>query len=95
MAATRDPLTGLANRAEMENRLAKILEESQADGATPFSAIFLDIDHFKSINDENSHQVGDQVLVDVAHLIEFAPGRGDATPPRGPRSARPTLRVLW
>lgn len=70
MAATRDPLTGLANRAEMENRLAKILEESQADGATPFSAIFLDIDHFKSINDENSHQVGDQVLVDVAHLIE-------------------------
>jgi diguanylate cyclase (GGDEF)-like protein/PAS domain S-box-containing protein len=70
MAATRDPLTGLANRAELESRLAKIYEESQHPGATPFSAIFLDIDHFKSINDENSHQVGDQVLVDVAHLIE-------------------------
>jgi len=70
MAATRDPLTGLANRAELESRLAKIYEESKAPGAIPFSTIFLDIDHFKSINDENSHQVGDQVLVDVAHLIE-------------------------
>ena len=70
MAATRDPLTGLANRAELESRLAKIYEESQHPGADPFSAIFLDIDHFKSINDNNSHQVGDQVLVDVAHLIE-------------------------
>ena len=70
MAATRDPLTGLANRAELESRLAKIHEESQHPGAEPFSAIFLDIDHFKSINDNNSHQVGDQVLVDVAHLIE-------------------------
>ena len=70
MAATRDPLTGLANRAELESRLAKIYEESQIPAAAPFSAIFLDIDHFKNINDENSHQVGDQVLVDVAHLIE-------------------------
>ncbi len=70
MAATRDPLTGLANRAALETRLAKIYEESQVPGAVPFSTIFLDIDHFKSINDDHSHQVGDQVLVDVAHLIE-------------------------
>ncbi len=70
MAATRDPLTGLANRAALETRLAKIYEESRVPGAVPFSAIFLDIDHFKSINDDHSHQVGDQVLVDVAHLIE-------------------------
>ena len=70
MAATRDPLTGLANRAELESRLKKVYEESQVPGTVPFSAIFLDIDHFKSINDENSHQVGDQVLVDVAHLLE-------------------------
>lgn len=70
MAATRDPLTGLSNRAALETRLAKIYEESQVPGAVPFSAIFLDIDHFKSINDNHSHQVGDQVLVDVAHLIE-------------------------
>ncbi len=70
MAATRDPLTGLANRSALESRLATIHEESQHPEAIPFSAIFLDIDHFKSINDNNSHQVGDQVLVDVAHLIE-------------------------
>jgi len=70
MAATRDALTGLANRAEMESRLDRIYQESQVPGASPFSAIFLDIDHFKNINDENSHQVGDQVLVDVSHLIE-------------------------
>ncbi len=70
MAATRDPLTGLANRKEMESGLARVFEECRAPGSIPFSAIFLDIDHFKNINDHNSHQVGDEVLVDVAHLIE-------------------------
>ena len=70
MAATRDPLTGLANRKELDSRLVKVFEEAQAPGVVPFSAIFLDIDHFKSINDNNSHQIGDQVLVDVAHLVE-------------------------
>ncbi len=70
LAATRDPLTGLANRAELEMRLKKVHQESQHPGSIPFSAIFFDIDHFKNINDENSHQVGDRVLVDVAHLIE-------------------------
>lgn len=70
LAATRDPLTGLANRAELEVRMKKVSEAAEEPGGTPFSAIFLDVDHFKAINDENSHQVGDQVLVDVAHLIE-------------------------
>lgn len=70
LAATRDPLTGLANRAEMETQLTRVTEESKVKGAIPFSVIFLDIDHFKNINDQHSHQVGDQVLVDVAHLIE-------------------------
>ena len=70
MAATRDPLTGLANRKELERHLVKVFEDAQASGAVPFSAIFLDIDHFKSINDGYSHQTGDQVLVDVAHLVE-------------------------
>ncbi len=70
LAATRDPLTSLANRTELEARLKKVHEASDEPGGTPFSVIFLDIDHFKLINDENSHQVGDQVLVDVAHLLE-------------------------
>lgn len=69
-AATRDPLTGLANRGELEKHLAKVFAETQHPGATPFSAIFLDIDHFKSINDDHSHRVGDEVLKDISHLLE-------------------------
>lgn len=69
-AATRDPLTGLANRGELEKHLAKVFADCQHPGVTPFSAIFLDIDHFKSINDDHSHRVGDEVLKDISHLLE-------------------------
>lgn len=69
-AATRDPLTGLANRSELERHLVKVFAETQHPGAIPFSAIFLDIDHFKSINDDHSHRVGDEVLKDISHLLE-------------------------
>jgi diguanylate cyclase (GGDEF)-like protein len=69
-AATRDPLTGLANRAELEKHLAKVFADAQHPGALPFSAVFLDIDHFKSINDDHSHRVGDEVLKDISHLLE-------------------------
>lgn len=69
-AATRDPLTGLANRAELEKHLAKVFADAQHPGAVPFSAVFLDIDHFKSINDDHSHRVGDEVLKDISHLLE-------------------------
>ena len=62
MAASRDPLTSVANRGELETQLALMLSEfSKNRDAEPFSAVFLDIDHFKRINDTYGHGVGDQV----------------------------------
>ncbi len=70
MAARRDPLTGVGNRGELEGRLARmVLARNENRTETPFSVIFLDIDHFKSINDTHGHTVGDRVLVNLTRLV--------------------------
>lgn len=68
LAASRDPLTGLANRTELESQLARAMEKF-ASGKTPFSLLFLDVDFFKRINDNYGHAVGDEVLVGLAKLL--------------------------
>jgi diguanylate cyclase (GGDEF)-like protein len=55
--ASRDPLTGLYNRAALE-------ELSRVEAG--FGVLMIDIDHFKLVNDEHGHPVGDRVLRDVA-----------------------------
>jgi len=66
-----DSLTGVANRGQLESRLRQLLEEFHAqDGTRSLSVIFLDVDHFKRINDTHGHQVGDQVLIDLARLLQ-------------------------
>jgi len=71
MAASRDSLTSVANRGELETQLAMLVTaHSQQTSAEPFSVIFLDIDHFKYINDTFGHTAGDGVLVDVARLLQ-------------------------
>lgn len=71
LAATRDALTGVANRGQLETQLRTMLEECHAsEGSRQLSVIFLDVDHFKRINDNYGHQVGDQVLVDLARLLQ-------------------------
>lgn len=66
--ALRDPLTGLYNRrylAEMlKNELARVKREKK-----PMSVVVTDIDHFKNINDNYGHQVGDEFLRKIASLI--------------------------
>ncbi|GAB1639687.1 diguanylate cyclase [Krasilnikovia sp. MM14-A1259] len=63
--ARRDPLTGLRNRRYVDEELPALIS------ADPdLSVAIVDIDHFKRINDQLSHDTGDQVLVQVAKLLE-------------------------
>ena len=59
--ATRDFLTGLWNRAAILDLLEKELSRSRREGA-PVGLVFVDLDHFKQINDTYGHQAGDTVL---------------------------------
>jgi diguanylate cyclase (GGDEF)-like protein len=64
--ARRDPLTGLHNRRYVDEQLPALV----ADQSNPVTIALLDLDHFKRINDQLSHDVGDKVLVIVARLLE-------------------------
>lgn len=68
LAATRDALTNVANRGELESQLQVLVKKFQESVCEPFSVIFADADHFKRINDAYGHGVGDKVLIDLANL---------------------------
>ncbi|MCA9075493.1 MAG: diguanylate cyclase [Planctomycetaceae bacterium] len=70
LAASRDALTGVSNRGELEKHLKRMLAEYSKGETDMFSVIFLDIDHFKAINDTHGHGVGDRVLIAVARLMQ-------------------------
>jgi diguanylate cyclase (GGDEF)-like protein len=63
-----DSLTGLANRHSYEMEFARLWREAVAAG-TPLSAIVIDIDNFKNVNDTRGHLYGDRMLVRVAALL--------------------------
>lgn len=64
-AALQDPLTGVNNRAAMETTLTREIELARRHG-TPLSLIAVDIDRFKSVNDQYGHIAGDCVIKSVA-----------------------------
>jgi diguanylate cyclase (GGDEF)-like protein/PAS domain S-box-containing protein len=66
--ATHDPLTGLFNRRYLDDTLARELSQSWRRGSS-LSLVFLDIDHFKRINDVFGHEAGDLVLRGCAHIL--------------------------
>lgn len=66
--ALTDGLTSLANRKAFDNELRRISEEATVTGGT-FALLMVDIDYFKSFNDNYGHQVGDQVLRLVARTL--------------------------
>jgi diguanylate cyclase (GGDEF)-like protein len=68
LLATTDELTGLHNRRSLLHRLK--FETARAKRfRAPLSAVMIDLDHFKQINDEHGHAVGDQVLANVGRLL--------------------------
>jgi diguanylate cyclase (GGDEF)-like protein len=72
--AMRDQLTGLYNRHYVQEWLALEMRRAQRHGR-PFSAILLDIDHFKRFNDNFGHEAGDLVLRELAGVLKRS-GRG-------------------
>ena len=71
-AAESDPLTGLVNRRGMNAALAILDQQAQ-----PYSALALDIDHFKRVNDTWGHDVGDVALQHIAGIIQACSRTGD------------------
>ncbi|WP_433788749.1 tetratricopeptide repeat-containing diguanylate cyclase [Actinoplanes sp. CA-252034] len=76
----RDPLTGLRNRRYVDAYLPSLL--TGGTSVRPVTVAIVDADHFKSINDNCSHDIGDQVLIALAGLV------GQAVPEDGGFTAR-------
>ncbi|MCQ4312775.1 sensor domain-containing diguanylate cyclase [Pseudomonas stutzeri] len=74
--ATRDPLTGALNRRAFAERAEHELLRSNRQGAALCLAVF-DLDHFKQINDQYGHAVGDQVLQQFSQLCQAQIRRTD------------------
>jgi diguanylate cyclase (GGDEF)-like protein len=64
----RDKLTGIYNRRKLEEILQDIYQKAERYN-NAFSVVLLDLDHFKKINDNYGHQVGDQVLKEVSSIL--------------------------
>ncbi len=75
-AATKDPLTRVANRAEF-NRVHQMFVMAHLDRQLPCSLIIADIDHFKKVNDTFGHQAGDDVLKAFAAVLRTSCRPGD------------------
>jgi diguanylate cyclase (GGDEF)-like protein/PAS domain S-box-containing protein len=71
-----DPLTHLPNRRLLHDRLAQALASSSRSGHHG-AVLFLDLDHFKNLNDTRGHAVGDQLLSEVAQRLQTGVREGD------------------
>jgi diguanylate cyclase (GGDEF)-like protein len=74
--ASRDPLTGVHNRMALSSSLQREVDLAQRQ-ELPLSMLVIDIDHFKSFNDEHGHTFGDDVLVAVSQTIANTVRRSD------------------
>jgi diguanylate cyclase (GGDEF)-like protein len=72
-----DALTGLANRALFLERVTEALGRASRRGRAPFAVLFIDLDHFKAVNDVYGHAAGDQLLIEVARRLEASVRPGD------------------
>ena len=75
-SAQHDPLTRLLNRSAFDETLDRALREQVA--GTPAALMFIDLDHFKRVNDTAGHAAGDQMLKQVAALLQHHVRGGDS-----------------
>jgi PleD family two-component response regulator len=69
MLSSTDPLTGLYNRLEFEKRIQEKIAEADRYGLK-LAVLFIDIDHFKTVNDSLGHHMGDLLLKEVAKRLK-------------------------
>jgi diguanylate cyclase (GGDEF)-like protein len=74
--AGHDPLTGVLNRRALEQRLQSLLADAGRKGE-PLSLVFLDLDHFKRVNDRFGHAAGDQCLCELVGRARLAMREND------------------
>lgn len=74
--AHNDPLTGLPNRRLFFDRLEHAISNAERSGKL-LGLLYVDLDHFKEINDNHGHAAGDEVLGTVAHLLGSVTRSGD------------------
>jgi diguanylate cyclase (GGDEF)-like protein len=74
--ADRDPLTGLMNARAYYAVCDRLIRAAQRSGA-PFAVLFVDLDHFKTINDTHGHEAGDVVLKAVAACLAASSRESD------------------
>ncbi len=67
----QDSLTGVSSRTSVLREMARAIERATKTGQ-PLVVIMVDLDHFKSVNDQHGHLIGDRVLKDVAMRIKAA-----------------------
>jgi len=76
LRAATDALTGLPNRRAIDDHLKRLLAQA-GRSLTPMSAVLLDLDHFKDINDTYGHERGDEVLAAVGAVLRTELRGGD------------------
>jgi diguanylate cyclase (GGDEF)-like protein len=74
--ATQDPLTGLFNRRHLNDTLPTLFALAQREART-MALVIIDLDHFKSINDEHGHAAGDRLLAAFGELLAEQGRRSD------------------
>ena len=80
--AMHDSLTELPNRVLFQEHLEQALAQALRSG-NPGAVMFLDVDHFKQINDTLGHQLGDQMLIEFARRVRSAVRKGDVVARHG------------
>jgi diguanylate cyclase (GGDEF)-like protein len=89
-----DPLTGVANRAALRERIETTLARSRRRGVE-FAVMFIDLDRFKAINDTCGHDTGDAVLCEVADRLRQALRTSDVVARLGGDEFAVFLDDLW